>query len=84
MFYDDVAGILNISKPEFAVPRITLYGKAGVSVEGHRGLLYFSDTEVRFRIRGGIVNIGGEKLKLFEVTEREAVVSGQVRMVEYV
>ena len=55
-----------------------------MSVEGHRGLLYFSDTEVRFRIRGGIVNIGGEKLKLFEVTEREAVVSGQVRTVEYV
>ncbi len=84
MFYDEVANILNIAKPEFAVPRIILYGKVGVSIEGHRGLLYFSDGEIRFRVRGGVVSIAGEKLQLFEVTEKEAVVSGRVTAVSYV
>ena len=84
MFYDEVADILKIDAHDFVAPRITVYGKTGASVEGHRGLLYFSETEIKFRIRGGALTLTGEKLSLYQVTEKEAVVAGRITAVAYV
>lgn len=83
MFFNEIAEKLQISGADFISPRITVLGRAGVSIEGHRGLLYFSDGEIRLKIKGGSLTVTGESLKLIEVSEAEAVVSGRIKAVAY-
>lgn len=84
MFYKEIQSVLKIENREFALPCVTLYGRCALSVEGHRGIMFFSSEEVRFRIKGGVLSVSGRELSLTETGDKEAVVSGYVSRVEYV
>ena len=43
MFLDEIKKSLKIENMEFASPVVTVFGKVGAAIEGHKGLLYFSD-----------------------------------------
>lgn len=83
MFYDEIFSKLNIQNSDFIFPRITILGKCGVIIEGHRGIMLFSDEEIKLRIKGGYISVTGELLSLSEVSESEAVVSGRIKGVAY-
>lgn len=84
MFLDEIKKSLKIENMEFASPVVTIFGKVGAAVEGHKGILYFSDEEIRFKVKSRILSVSGKNLSLVESGEREAVVSGTVEKVEYV
>ena len=47
-------------------------------------LLYFSDEEIRFKVKSRILSVSGKNLSLVETSERDAVISGIVEKVDYV
>lgn len=51
MFLDEIKKSLKIENMEFASPVVTVFGKVGAAIEGHKGLLYFSDEEIRFKVK---------------------------------
>ena len=50
MFLDEIKKSLKIENMEFASPVVTVFGKVGAAIEGHKGLLFFSDEEIRFKV----------------------------------
>lgn len=83
MFFDEIKKSLKIENLEFASPVVTVFGRVGASVEGHKGVLYFSSEEIRFKTKGRILSISGQNLVIIEVSEHDAVVSGSVEKVNY-
>ena len=51
MFLDEIKKSLKIENMEFASPVVTVFGKVGAAIEGHKGLLFFSDEEIRFKVK---------------------------------
>ena len=83
MFLDEIKKSLKIENMEFASPVVTVFGKVG-AIEGHKGLLFFSDEEIRFKVKSRILSVSGKNLSLVETSERDAVISGIVEKVDYV
>ncbi len=63
---------------EDSLPRITVFGKKGVAVEGHKGILSSSDTVVVFRFGKERMRIEGERLKVCEISSDELFVRGRI------
>ena len=63
-------------------PRITISGSGRVLVEGHQGLLEYSDERIAAAGPGCRILIKGEKLGLVTMNRRELVVSGRLWAVE--
>lgn len=65
-----------------AAPRITVSGGASVLVEGHRGLLEYSDGRIAAAGAGCRILIKGEALALTAMDARNLAVSGRIWAVE--
>ncbi|UKI14180.1 MAG: YabP/YqfC family sporulation protein [Clostridiales bacterium] len=46
--------------------------------------MFFSDEEIRFKVKSRILSVSGKNLSLVETSERDAVISGIVEKVDYV
>ena len=73
MFLDEIKKSLKIENMEFASPVVTVFGKVGAAIEGHKGLLYFSDEEIRFRVKSRILSVSGKNLSHVETSERDEI-----------
>lgn len=65
-----------------SAPRITLSGASRVLIEGHRGLLEYSDERIAAAGAGCRILIKGEALALTAMDATELVVSGRIWAVE--
>ncbi len=81
MFLEDVLSKL---KADTAAAPFTaaVLGQAGVSLTGVRGMVFFSEEEVRVRVKGGAVTVKGEGLRIAEMGGGDVLVSGVVAGVE--
>lgn len=64
-------------------PRITISGDERVLIEGHRGLLEYSDERIAAARRNGRILVKGESLRLAAMTERELLILGRLWSVEF-
>lgn len=62
---------------------ININGKA-VYVEGQKGLVTLSETIVMFKVKGKIVSVFGEKLKLKELSNEVISIVGEISKIEVV
>jgi len=62
--------------------RILILAGKGICVEGHRGIYEISDTVIRFKVKNGSVSVGGEELKIKEISESEIYITGKIKGVE--
>lgn len=83
MFIDEVVSKLQLSNTDLALPKITLFAKGLLLIEGHKGLLFFSAEEIKFRIKNGTVSILGEGFSLAEASSEACIVRGKIKSVEY-
>lgn len=65
-------------------PVVELLGEGRVLVEGHKGIVSYSDYEIAVKTRIGIVNITGCNLKLTNMTANKLIISGSVSCVHLV
>ncbi len=65
------------------LPRITLVGQIHIYIENHKGLLAFSDTEIRVLLKQGQMLIQGEGLVIKVILPEELVLEGKINQVLY-
>jgi len=60
------------------LPVVTATGRNELTVENYKNLIEFAETEIRIRIRDGVITVQGEGLILQQVTTEILHVSGKI------
>lgn len=63
------------------LPRITLVGQVHIYIENHRGLLVFSDKEVRLLLKQGQLLIKGDSFVIKTILPEELLLEGTIEQV---
>lgn len=66
------------------LPRITMIGQLHIYIENHRGLLAFSDNELRLALKQGQLLIKGKEFVLKTMLPEEILLEGQIDEVRFV
>jgi len=66
------------------LPRITMVGQIHIYVENHRGLLTFSDKEIRLLLKQGQLLVRGEKFVIKTILPEEILLEGKISQVIYI
>jgi len=66
------------------MPRITMIGQIHMYIENHRGVLQFSDKELRLLLTKGQLLVRGEKLVIRAILPEEVLIEGKVSGVQFI
>lgn len=66
------------------LPRLELVGDRELYLEGHRGLLAYSETQIDANTGSGVLRVRGTELTLLAMTAEELRIGGQIGAVEWV
>ncbi|WP_078545564.1 sporulation protein YqfC [Litchfieldia alkalitelluris] len=66
------------------LPRITMIGQLHIYIENHRGLLTFTDKEVRLLLKQGQLLIKGEAFVIKTILPEEILLEGKISHVLYI
>lgn len=65
------------------LPRITMIGQIHIYIENHRGLITFSDKEVRLLLKQGQLLIKGKAFVIKTILPEEIMLEGKIEQVMY-
>ncbi|GLY10002.1 sporulation protein YqfC [Bacillus badius] len=65
------------------LPRITMIGQLHIYIENHRGLLAFSDKEVRLMLTKGQLLIKGQSFTIKTILPEEILIEGKIEKFVY-
>lgn len=65
------------------IPRLTISGDKEIYIENHKGILEYTDTEIRIFTAMGIVRVCGKNLIIDRIRLEDIVISGCFSRVEY-
>ncbi|WP_044894755.1 sporulation protein YqfC [Bacillus alveayuensis] len=65
------------------LPRITMIGQIHIYIENHRGLLAFSDKEIRLLLKQGQLLVKGEDFVIKTILPEEILLEGKISQVLY-
>lgn len=66
------------------LPRITMIGQVHIYIENHRGLLAFSDGEMRLLIKNGQLIVKGKAFVIKTILPEEILIEGKIDQVIYI
>jgi sporulation protein YqfC len=66
------------------LPRITMVGQIHIYIENHRGLLAFSDREVRLLLEQGQLLVKGKAFVIKTIMPEEILLEGKIDQVIYI
>jgi sporulation protein YqfC len=66
------------------LPRITMVGQIHIYIENHRGLLTFSDKELRLLLKQGQLLIKGKAFVIKTILPEEILLEGKIDQVIYI
>ncbi|MDX8364187.1 sporulation protein YqfC [Cytobacillus sp. IB215665] len=66
------------------LPRITMIGQLHIYIENHRGLLSFSDDELRLLLKQGQLLVKGESFVIKMIQPEELLLEGKIEQVTYI
>ncbi|MRH43085.1 sporulation protein YqfC [Aquibacillus halophilus] len=66
------------------LPRITTIGQLHAYIENHKGLVLFSDTELRLKMDYGYLRISGENFVLKLMLPEEILLEGKIVEIKFV
>ncbi|WP_141431497.1 sporulation protein YqfC [Bacillus sp. 03113] len=66
------------------LPRITMIGQIHIYIENHRGLLTFSDKELRLLLKQGQLLIKGSSFVIKTILPEEILLEGKIDQVLYI
>ncbi|MGN1400753.1 MAG: sporulation protein YqfC [Bacillus sp. (in: firmicutes)] len=65
------------------LPRVTIIGQLHIYIENHRGLLAFSEEEIKLSLSQGQLSIKGEGLIIKAILPEEILLEGKIHSVSY-
>lgn len=66
------------------VPYMTLSGDFDFTVENHRGIIAYENSEIKINTKNAILKIEGEKLCISNITDEIISVEGKIRKLEFI
>ncbi|AOH55755.1 MULTISPECIES: sporulation protein YqfC [Bacillaceae] len=66
------------------LPRITMIGQLHIYIENHRGLLAFTDSEVRLMLKNGQLLIKGSSFVIKTILPEEIMLEGKIDKVYFI
>ncbi|CAH0140882.1 hypothetical protein SRABI96_00474 [Peribacillus sp. Bi96] len=66
------------------LPRITMIGQLHIYIENHRGLLAFTDSEVRLMLKTGQLLIKGNAFVIKTILPEEIMLEGKIDKVYFI
>ncbi len=66
------------------LPRITMIGQIHIYIENHRGLIAFSDKELRLLLKQGQLLIKGQSFVIKTILPEEILLEGKIDQVTYI
>ncbi|NMD70659.1 sporulation protein YqfC [Bacillus sp. DNRA2] len=66
------------------LPRITMVGQIHIYIENHRGLLTFSDREIRLLLKQGQLLVKGKAFVIKTILPEEILLEGKIDQVIYI
>lgn len=68
----------------FDLPRITMIGNMQLYIENHRGVLEFSQTNLRLQLSVGELNISGKELVIRTILAEEVFIEGIIQDIQFI
>jgi len=65
------------------IPKITMIGAESVTIENHKGIISYSDNQIRINTGSGILTISGQKLAIKSIIQEEIIITGQLNNIGY-
>lgn len=65
------------------LPRITMVGQLHIYIENHKGLLVFTDREVRLLMENGQLLVKGKSFVIKTILPEELLLEGKIEEVHY-
>lgn len=79
-----LAGLLELPRDVVLdLPRVTMLGNAQVLVENHKGIIEYTQSQVRIRLKQGEVSIHGTGLTLGSLQAEQILVEGLLDTIRY-
>ncbi|WP_147532402.1 sporulation protein YqfC [Bacillus marasmi] len=66
------------------LPRITMVGQIHIYIENHRGLLTFTDREIRLLLKQGQLLVKGKAFVIKTILPEEILLEGKIDQVIYI
>lgn len=66
------------------LPRITMIGQLHIYIENHRGLVAFTDEEIRLALTQGQLSIKGQQFVIKAILPEEILVEGTIHSVVFI
>lgn len=83
-FREYVADTLHLPKDVIMdLPRISICGDKEIYIENHKGIITYTDLEIRVKMNDGIINLFGKKLRIIMLEPDRMIVNGDFERVEY-
>jgi len=65
------------------IPKITILGAESVTIENHKGIISYSDNQIRVNTGCGILSISGQRLAIKSIIQEEIIITGQIGNIGY-
>ncbi|MCI8404621.1 MAG: sporulation protein YqfC [Clostridia bacterium] len=65
------------------IPRMTISGDKEIYIEHHKGIMEYTDTEIRVSTAMGTVRVKGKKLVIERIRLEDLLISGTFTRIEY-
>ena len=59
-------------------PILELIGEQRVLLENHNGVISYDESEIKVRVRYGIVSVSGSELRLANMTRQQLIIRGRI------
>lgn len=67
-----------------SIPKILLTGNEEIYIENYRGIINYSDEEIKINTTKMPIKISGSKMSITEIAPDEITVTGKIKSVEFV
>ena len=81
MFVDETQEILKIGNKVFPYT-VTILGGECAIVSGVKTVILSTQTEIKLKVKGGVLKIGGEELSIRQIGGEDMYLSGEINIVE--
>ncbi|MBQ3426821.1 MAG: sporulation protein YqfC [Clostridia bacterium] len=76
-FSEFVANTMRVPKDAVMdLPRLSVCGDREIYIENHKGLAEYTDTDIRVKMRDGIMHISGKELRIIVMKYGSIVING--------
>lgn len=81
---DRFTELLNIPKEIVAdIPKLVLSGNKEVFIENYKGLIVYTDTNIKINSKDTLIHIVGESLNIKVITSEELIISGNIISINF-